>query len=159
MVKALEKSKPCGLRPRVGGVLATKIPNARKPSINPNSRFTPVCPWLPFCQCPNWQLANVLQCGTLHRNRVVPQVVFCQVVFQSVHGSYKKLHVLSSYVGLKPKCVICIQAIRKLASYVATLPWERWTRKILEHQRSTETRATCLHLGHNAGNILHPEGF
>ena len=91
--KGIGESKPCGLRPRVGGVLATKIPNARgrKPSINPNSRSTPVCPWLPFCQSPNWQLANVLQCGTLHGNRVVPQVVLCQIVFQSVQGSYKQM--------------------------------------------------------------------
>ena len=44
--KGIGESKPCGLTPRVGGALATKIPNARgrRTSIKPKSRSTPVRP-------------------------------------------------------------------------------------------------------------------
>ena len=33
----------------------------------------------------------VSKCSSMHGNRVVPQVVLCQVVFQSVQGSYKQM--------------------------------------------------------------------
>ena len=43
-----------------------------------------------------------------------------------------KGQVLSDYAGLKPWSVTCVGAVWKFASYVATLPSERWTRRILE---------------------------
>ena len=49
-----------------------------------------------------------------------------------LHGWNKKVQVLSDYAGLKPWSVTCVEAVWKFASYVATLPSERWTRRILE---------------------------
>ena len=48
-----------------------------------------------------------------------------------LHGWNNKVQVLSDYAGLKPWSVACIEAVWKFASYVATLPSERWTRRIL----------------------------
>ena len=57
----------------------------------------------------------------------------------------------SDYAGLKPWSVTCIEAVWRFASYVAIFPPERWTRRILEfqHDSTTETRATSLHLGNS----------
>ena len=41
-----------------------------------------------------------------------------------------KVQVLSDYAGLKPWSVTCVVAVWKFASYVATLPSERWARRI-----------------------------
>ena len=43
-----------------------------------------------------------------------------------------KVKVLSDHAGLKPWSVTCVEAVWKFASYVATLPSERWTCRILE---------------------------
>ena len=48
-----------------------------------------------------------------------------------LHGWNNKVEVLSDYAGLKPWSVTCVEAVWKFASYVATLPSERWTRRIL----------------------------
>ena len=48
-----------------------------------------------------------------------------------LHGWNHKVQVLSDYAGLKPWSVTCVEAVWKFASYVATLPSERWTRRIL----------------------------
>ena len=48
-----------------------------------------------------------------------------------LHGWNNKVRVLSDYAGLKPWSVTCVEAVWKFASYVATLPSERWTRRIL----------------------------
>ena len=48
-----------------------------------------------------------------------------------LHGWNNKVRVLSDYAGLKPWSVTCVEAVWKFASYVATLPPERWTRRIL----------------------------
>ena len=42
------------------------------------------------------------------------------------------VQLLSDYAGLKLWFVTCVEAAWKFASYVATLPAERWTRRILE---------------------------
>ena len=47
-------------------------------------------------------------------------------------GWNNKVQVLSDYAGLTPWSVTCVEAVWKFASYVATLPSERWTRRILE---------------------------
>ena len=51
---------------------------------------------------------------------------------EMLHGWNNKVQVLSDYAGLKPWSATCIEAVRKFASYAATLPSERWTRRILE---------------------------
>ena len=58
-----------------------------------------------------------------------------------LHGWNNKVQVLSDYAGLKPWSVACIEAVWKFASYVATLPSERWTRRILHwNVRGRRTR-------------------
>jgi len=77
---------------------------------------------------------------------------------ETLHGWNDKVQVLWDYAGLKPRSVTCIEAVWRFASYVATLPSERWTRKIgMEHHRSTETRMACLHLGISAAKMLRLE--
>ena len=49
-----------------------------------------------------------------------------------LHGWNNKVQMLSDHAGLKPCSVTCIEAVWKFASYVAVLPPERWTRRILE---------------------------
>ena len=49
-----------------------------------------------------------------------------------LHGWNNKVQVLSDYAGLKPWSVTCVEAVWKFASYVATLPSERRTSRILE---------------------------
>ena len=49
-----------------------------------------------------------------------------------LHGWNNKVQMLSDHAGLKPWSVTCIEAVWKFASYVAVLPPERWTRRILE---------------------------
>ena len=49
-----------------------------------------------------------------------------------LHGWNNKVQMLSDHAGLKPWSVTCIEAVWKFASYVATLPPERWARRILE---------------------------
>ena len=48
-----------------------------------------------------------------------------------LQGWNNKVQVLSDHAGLKPWSVTCVEAVWKFASYVATLPSERWTRRIL----------------------------
>lgn len=74
-----------------------------------------------------------------------------------LHGWNNKIRVLSDHAGVKPWSATCIKAVKKFASYVATVPTERWNRRILERNSrgATETRTTCLHLGNRAGKILH----
>ena len=76
-----------------------------------------------------------------------------------LHGWNNKIRVLSDHAGVKPWSATCIKAVKKFASYVATVPTERWNRRILERNSrgATETRTTCLHLGNRAGKILHLE--
>ena len=73
-----------------------------------------------------------------------------------LHGWNNKVAVLSDYAGLKPWSVTCIEAVWTFASYVATLPTERWTRRTLEWN-TMETRTACLHLGNSGAKILHLE--
>ena len=47
-------------------------------------------------------------------------------------GWNNKVQVLSDYAELKLWSVTCVETVWKFASYVATLPSERWTRRILE---------------------------
>ena len=49
-----------------------------------------------------------------------------------LHGWNNKVQVLSDHAGLKLWSVTCVEAVWKFASYVATLPSERWTLRILE---------------------------
>ena len=49
-----------------------------------------------------------------------------------LHGLNNKVQVLSDHAGLKPWSVTCNEAVWNFASYVATLPSERWTHRILE---------------------------
>ena len=58
-----------------------------------------------------------------------------------VDGPNKQLHVLSGYVGLKPRSVIK-KTIWKFASFVATLPSERWN-----PQDSEKRKLASLGLG------------
>ena len=51
---------------------------------------------------------------------------------EMLHGWNNKVQVSSDYAGLKLWSATCIEAVRKFASYAATLPSERWTRRILE---------------------------
>ena len=48
-----------------------------------------------------------------------------------LHGWNNRVQILSDHAGLQPWSVTCIEAVWKFASYVAILPPERWTRRIL----------------------------
>ena len=48
-----------------------------------------------------------------------------------LHGWNSRVQILSDHAGLQPWSVTCIEAVWKFASYVAILPPERWTRRIL----------------------------
>ena len=48
-----------------------------------------------------------------------------------LHVWNNRVQILSDHAGLQPWSVTCIEAVWKFASYVAILPPERWTRRIL----------------------------
>ena len=69
-----------------------------------------------------------------------------------LHGWNNKVKMLSDHAGLKPWSVTCIEAVWKFASYVAILFTSRTMDpqdSRMEHERTTATRATGLHLGNS----------